>query len=168
MTPQAKSKPTKSSQLFGLEKFIFWQRWLLIVGLILVGMGLYMIFLRGTVCYILMDNLVNPVFWASTIAPANVTEFQGYVYGVWGATVAIWGTFVAFIAHYPFRQREKWARDCIFVTTLLWYLSTAFVSLQVNYVLNVVANTVVSILLLLPLFFTRKDFSIGGVVKLQA
>ena len=98
MTLQTRSQNTKSNVLLGMEKFIFWQRWLLVVGLILVDMGLYMIFLKGTIYFALFDNLVNPVFWASTIAPANVTEFQGYVYGVWGATIVVWGTFLEFIA----------------------------------------------------------------------
>jgi hypothetical protein len=161
MTLQAKSQATKSNLLSGLEKFIFWQRWLLIVGLILVDMGLYMTFLKGTPYFALFDNLVNPIFWASAIAPANVTEFQGWVYGLWGVAVTVWGTFLAFIAHYPFKQKEKWAWNCVFATVLLWYLPAAFVSLQFNAVLNVVANTAFLILLILPLIFTRKDFQWG-------
>lgn len=161
MTLQAKSQDTKSNLLSRLEKFIFWQRWLFIVGLILVDLGLYMTFLKGTPYFALFDNLINPVFWASTIAPANVTEFQGFIYGLYGATITVWGTFLAFMAYYPFKQKEKWAWNCIFVATLLWYLPDTFVSLQFNVVLNVAANTVFLILLMLPLLFTRKDFQWG-------
>ncbi|MCP4598955.1 MAG: hypothetical protein GY847_00165 [Proteobacteria bacterium] len=163
MTLQARSQSAKPNLLLGMEKFIFWQRWLLVVGLILVDMGLYMIFLKGAIYFALFDNLVNPVFWASTTAPANVTKFQGYVYGAWGTTIVVWGTLLAVIAHYPFKQKEKWAWNCTCVVTLIWYLSTVFVSLQFNFVVNVVANTVMLILLMLPLVFTRKDVTVQGV-----
>lgn len=44
MTLQAKSEGAKASLLFGLDKFMFWQRWLLVGGLVLIDIGLYMVF----------------------------------------------------------------------------------------------------------------------------
>lgn len=158
MTLQAKSQNTKFNLLFGLEKFIFWQRWLLIFGLLLVDMGLYMVFFKGTIYFALFDNLVNPAFWASAVAPANVAEFQGWIYGVLGATLAGWGTFLAFMAHYPFKQKEKWAWKCLLAGVLVWYLPDTFISLQFGVYFNAVGNTVLFILLMLPLLFTRREF----------
>jgi hypothetical protein len=158
MTLQVKAQNAKSNLLFGLEKFIFWQRWLLIFSLLLVDLGLYMAFLKGTIYFALFDNLINPVFWASTMAPASVAGFQEWIYGVLGATLAGWGTFLAFMAYYPFKQKEKWAWNCILAGVLVWYLPDTFTSLQFGVYFNAVGNTVLFILLMLPLLFTRKDF----------
>jgi hypothetical protein len=52
-----------------------------------------------------------------------VSSSQGWFYGVWGATIAGWGIFLIFMACIPFKQREKWACNCLVVGLGVWNMS---------------------------------------------
>jgi hypothetical protein len=140
-------------------KFSFWQRWLFIVGLIIVVFGLVMAFLNGTTVFELFNGQIDPAFWGDGDTPEAATRFRQWAYGAWGATVAGWGIFVAFIAHHPFRHRERWSWNCLAVGLLVWYLADTAISLYFRVYFNAVFNTVLLILVTLPLTCTRKYFS---------
>ena len=74
-----------------------------------------------------------------------------------GATVAGWGVFMAFIAHYPFRRRERWAWWCLVTGLLVWYLPDTALSL-VYAPFNAAFNSLLLVNFGLPLLFTRHDF----------
>ncbi len=141
-----------------MHKFSFWQRWLLIVGLVIAAFGLVMAFLNGTAVFELFNRQIDPVFWGDGATPETATRFRQWVYGAWGATVAGWGVFIAFIAHYPFGHKEKWSWNCLAVGLLLWYLVDTAISLYFEVYFNAIFNTLLLILVTLPLAFTRKHF----------
>jgi hypothetical protein len=158
MTLQAKSQNAESNLASGTGSFIFWQRWLLVAADLLILFGIVMTFLNNTVLFSLFNTQINPIFWGTAEMPTAAAQFQGWIYGVAGAILIGWGIFMAFIAYYPFKQREKWAWNCILTGMLVWYLIDTFISLQFNVVFNAISNTVFLIIFLLPLIFTRKDF----------
>ncbi|MCP4363311.1 MAG: hypothetical protein GY796_35375 [Chloroflexi bacterium] len=159
MTLQAKSQ--NNSHLVETQagtKFIFWQRWLLAASIVLAVFGVLMAFLNRTTFFDIFNTQINPIFWGTTNIPAGAAAFQGFVYGVAGAITAGWGITLAFIAHYAFKQQEKWAWICILESVLVWYLIDTFISVQFNVYFNAISNTVFLTVFLLPLIFTRKDF----------
>ena len=139
-------------------KFSFWQRWLFVVGLVIAAFGLVMAFLNGTIVFELFNGQINPVFWGTGDMPEAATRFRQWAYGAWGATVAGWGIFVAFIAHYPFRHRERWSWNCLATGLLVWYLVDTAISLYFRVYFNAAFNTLLLMLVTLPLAFTRKHF----------
>ena len=139
-------------------EFSFWQRWLLAVGLVMVAFGLVMAFLNGTVVFELFNRQIDPVFWGDETTPEAATRFRQWAYGAWGATVAGWGIFVAFIAHYPFRRREEWSWNCLAAGLLVWYLVDTAISLCFRVYFNAAFNSLLLILSALPLAYTRKHF----------
>jgi hypothetical protein len=141
-----------------VKSFSFWQRWLFVFSLIVVVFGLGMATLNRTPLFAIFDSQVNPLFWESDPLPAGVNEFLGWVYGVLGATMAGWGVFLAFIACYPFRNRERWAWYALLLGLSLWYLTDTAISLYFGVVFNALFNTAIFILAMLPLFFTRQEF----------
>jgi hypothetical protein len=141
-----------------MSKFSFWQRWLFVVGLIITAFGLVMAFLNGTAIFELFNRQIAPVFWNVGAMPEAATRFRQWAYGAWGATVAGWGVFVAFIAHYPFRHRERWSWNCLAAGLLVWYLADTGISLYFKVYFNAAFNTVLLILVTLPLACTRKHF----------
>ena len=141
-----------------MKSFTFWQRWLFVFSLVVVIFGLGMATLNRTPLFAIFDSQVNPLFWDSNPLPAGVNEFLGWVYGVLGATMAGWGVFLAFIACYPFRNRERWAWNALLVGLSLWYLTDTSISLYFGVVFNAIFNTAIFILAMLPLFFTRQEF----------
>ena len=138
--------------------FSFWSRWLFVVSLVIVVFGIFMALLNGTALFGLFNDQVNPVFWGDTAVPDSAQTFQRFIYGVLGATMAGWGVFLAFIAHYPFRRQEKWAWNCIFAGLLLWFLVDTPISLTFHVTFNAVLNTLLLALAILPLAFTRRFF----------
>ena len=141
-----------------VKSFSFWQRWLFVFSLVVVIFGLGMATLNRTPLFAIFDLQVNPVFWGTGVLPAGVILFQGWIYGVLGATMAGWGVFLAFIARYPFRNRERCAWNALLIGLSLWYLTDTALSLHFGVVFNAIFNTAIFILAMLPLFFTRQDF----------
>jgi hypothetical protein len=141
-----------------MKSFSFWQRWLFIFSLIVVIFGLGMALLNRTPLFAIFDSQVNPVFWRTGLLPTGVDPFQGWIYGVLGATMAGWGVFLAFMARYPFRNRERWAWNALLMGLSLWYLTDTAISFYFGVVFNAIFNTVIFILAILPLFFTRREF----------
>ncbi|MFQ5611946.1 MAG: hypothetical protein ACE5H9_07405 [Anaerolineae bacterium] len=160
MTIQAKSPNVSEMQpAQRAGKFLFWQRWLVVVSLALTAFGLFMAFFNRTPLFnLLFNHQIDPVFWGSAEVPPGAAAFQGWIYGVLGAVIAGWGTFLIFIAAHPFKQREKWAWNCILAGLLVWYVIDTFISLQFKVVFNAILNTALFIPMILPLVFTRKDF----------
>jgi hypothetical protein len=141
-----------------MKEFSFWQIWLFAVGALLTVFGIVMAFFSGTAVFELFNSQVDPVFWRTEDIADNARRFQQWIYGVLGATVAGWGVFVTFVAHYPFRKKEKWSWDCLVVGLLLWYLTDTAISLNFKVYFNAVFNTVLLVLVMLPVIFTRRYF----------
>jgi hypothetical protein len=144
--------------MIAMKRFLFWQRWLLIFSLVVVIFGMSMALFNRTLLFAIFDQQVNPSFWGASSLPAGVDEFQGWTYGVLGATMAGWGVFLAFVTRYPFRNRERWAWNCLALGLLLWYVIDTAISLSRGVVFNAIFNTGILILAALPLFFTRREF----------
>ena len=141
-----------------MNNFQFWQRWLLVVSVVIVVFGLMMAFFNGTVLFQIFDRLINPVFWSAGELPEGVNEFQRFVYGVLGATMAGWGIFITFMAQYPFKSKERWAWNCIALGLGVWYVADTGISLYHGVSFNALFNTVLMIVVVPPLVFTRKEF----------
>jgi hypothetical protein len=148
-----------------VNTFSFWQRWLLVVGFILILFGVVMALFNGTVVFALFNSQIDPVFWGAAGIPGDAARFQQWIYGVLGATVAGWGVFLAFIAHYPFKAKEKWSRNCVAAGLLLWYVLDTAISLYFGVFFNAIFNAVLLVLGILPLAFTWKHFSQTGLEK---
>jgi hypothetical protein len=139
-----------------LERFNFWHRWLFAIGIIIVVFGVFMATLNQSLLFGLFNNQIDPVFWGEAEHPVTYAQFQAWIYGVLGSTMAGWGLMLTFIIQYPFRQREKWAWNAIATSMGFWYLLDTAISLYFGVIFNVVFNTLLLIAILPPLIFTRK------------
>ena len=141
-----------------MTTFSFWQRWLLVVSILVVLFGVVMALFNGTVLFALFNSQIDPVFWGAAGIPADAARFQQWIYGVLGAMMAGWGVFLAFIAHYPFKAKERWSRNCMIVGLLLWYTLDTAISLYFGVYFNALFNTILLALAIPPLAFTWKQF----------
>lgn len=143
-----------------MPAFSFWQRWLSIVGFLLSAFGLALAFFNHAPLFdLLFNNQINPAFWPDGNVPGPAAAFQRWVYGVLGATVAGWGIFVVFVAHYPFRRKEPWAWNCVALGITVWYVADTAISLYFGVGFNAAFNIVLLVSALLPLLFTRRHFA---------
>ena len=136
----------------------FWQRWLFVFSVIIIIFGLFMAFFNHTVLFLIFTNQINPSFWGLNPPPTRIVPFQGWIYGILGATMAGWGVILAFVIHHPFRKKERWAWNALMLAFSLWYLTDTAISLSFGVIFNAIFNTLIFIAAVLPLFLTRKEF----------
>jgi hypothetical protein len=140
----------------------FWNLWLLLVGWVLVVFGLLLGFFNQTPLFdVAFNSQIDSVFWPNAIPVEGIEAFQAWIYGVLGFTVSGWGVFVIFLARYPFRKRECWARNCVFAGITLWYITDTSISLYFGVTVNAVLNTAVAVLVYIPLAATWTEFNMN-------
>lgn len=142
-----------------MTNFSFWQRWLFVVGIAISVFGTLMALLSGTPLFDSFNRQIDPAFWGANAVGESAKGFQQWIYGVWGSTIAGWGIFVTFIAHFPFQKKERWAWTCSFAGLLLWFILDTALSAYYRVYFNVAFNTTLLILVMLPLVITRKHFA---------
>lgn len=141
-----------------MRGFNFWRVWLFIVAIVIALFGILMAFLNQTAVFAIFNREINIVFWPTGEVGRGIAEFQGWVYGVWGATVAGMGVLAAYVARYPFARRERWARQCLASGTVVWFVLDTFISLAFGVIFNALFNTAIFLLIAAPLVFTWREF----------
>ena len=141
-----------------MNRFHFWQRWLLVVGVLITIFGLILAFFNPSPYFDLLNDQINPVFWGAGPVPEGSQNFQSWVYGVLGATVTGWGIFLTHLAYYPFRKQERWAWNAIASGMIVWFVVDSAISYSSGVTFNVIFNTFLLVLVLLPLLFTYRYF----------
>jgi hypothetical protein len=141
-----------------MPNFSFWQKWLFIVALAVTLFGIVMVFISGTSLFDLFNHQINPAFWGTNVVDVQAKQFQNWVYGLWGATIAGWGIVLAFLVYYPFNRKEKWAWNCLVIGLSVWFVLDTGLSAIYRVYFNVIFNTVLIVLAMLPIVFSRKDF----------
>jgi len=142
-----------------MTKIDFWQKWLFIVALIISVFGLFLALFNQSLFFdLVFNNQIDPIFWGRQDSPEVVSSYQGWIYGVLGATVCGWGITLAFIAHYPFKQREQWAWNCILIGMTTWFIVDTSLSITFNVYFNALFNLLIFTLVFIPLIFSRKMF----------
>ncbi len=139
--------------------FSFWQRWLLIVSVSMAAFGVMMALMSGTALFAPFNSQIDPAFWGTGAVDAAARQFQQWLYGVWGATIAGMGMLAAFIAHHPFRNKERWAWQSLAAGVAVWFALDTLLSLIHRVYFNAAFNVAVLILVMLPLGMTRKRFA---------
>jgi hypothetical protein len=143
-----------------MSRFVFWQKWLLVLGGVIVIFGLALaVFNQTPVFDVLFNRQINSVFWGVVEVTPQIRSFQQWVYGVLGATMAGWGVIILFIAHEPFRRREQWAWQCLAFGIGLWFVVDTALSMAANVIFNAAFNSLLVILILPPLLATRAQFN---------
>jgi hypothetical protein len=138
-----------------MKHFNFWQKWLLVMSILLVLMGLsfpFCSFLNIEITYI------NSVFWEDGNVPTEVKTFQAWIYGVYGAMATAFGLFIYFVANNSFKGRQKWAWNCLAICISVWFVIDTFFSIYFEAYTNAFNNVILYMLLMVPLLFTRKEF----------
>jgi hypothetical protein len=142
----------------GPQRFLFCQRWLLTLGVIIVVFGVALAFLYSTPLFDIFRTQIDPVFWGAGELTGGTLPFQQWIYGVLGATMAGWGVCIACIAAVPFKRKEMWAWNCLAIAVSLWFVIDTFLSWRFGALFNVVFNVLIFVAALVPLLFSRKYF----------
>jgi hypothetical protein len=147
---------TEDATNFG--RFLLCQRWLVILGAIIVAFGVALAFFYSTPLFDIFRTQIDPAFWGAGELTGGAVPFQQWIYGVLGATMAGWGVCIAFIAAVPFKRKEKWTWNCLAIAVSLWFVIDTFLSWRFGALFNVVFNALIYLAAMVPLAFSRKSF----------
>lgn len=136
-----------------------WDRWLLIVAVGMTAFGVTMALLSPSAMFDGFNARIDPAFWGASAVGEAAKAFQGWAYGVWGATVAGFGLLAAFVARGPYRRRQRWARDALVSAVGLWFVLDTGISAFHGVWFNVGFNCVVFAALATPMAMTWKEFA---------
>jgi len=141
-----------------MNRSAFWTTLLLVACFTMMAFGVLMALFGGTRLFAGLNQQVNMAFWPAGTADPGQLQFQNWVYGVWGATVAGFGLLAAFIAGNAFARRQKWGRDALAAALALWYVLDTAISLLSHVWVNAAINTAVLALFIVPLVMTWTQF----------
>ena len=142
------------------SSFIFWQKWLFYTSLIFAIAGIAFAFSGNNFLFHSYNRMLAKIFWHSAAFPKEADEFRSFIYAPLGATITCCYILLAFIARYPFKSKQRWARNAIIAGFSVWVLIDSSVCIYFGvypqiYLINVFSITVKA----LPIIFTWKQFS---------
>lgn len=145
------------------SSFLFWQQWLFYTSLFFATAGIAFALLGNSFLFQPYNTMLAKLFWQSSKFPAEANHFRTFIYGPLGGTIACCYILLAFIARYPFKNKECWARNAIIIAFGFWVLIDSSVCIYFGvysqvYFINVFSITVKA----LPIVFTWKHFSSHG------
>lgn len=143
------------------RRFLFWQRWLYYSSLLFALFGLVLAFYGTNPLFQPYQRMLAHVFYNQSQFPDASHTFYQFVLGPLGATIFVCYFLLACIAKYPFRNKERWARNAIVIGFSIWYITDALVAVYYGvYIHTFVIHLLISVpQKALPVIFTWKAFN---------
>jgi hypothetical protein len=141
------------------KRFFFWQQWLFYSSLLFALFGLVLAVWGDNPLFEPYNRLLARKIWNQPEFPSPANDFRALALGPLGGTIACSYLLLAFLARFPFRNKERWARNAIVIAFGLWFLidSTVCVYYEI-YFQAFVINGISLLQKALPLIFTWKNF----------
>lgn len=150
---------TISSASSSTSNFHFWQQWLVIANVIFTIFGVLVAFAGDTILFELHNQQSLAVFFDGQPMTEQMLTFKKFLFGIIGGTIAGFHLLMVFVAKNGFKNKEKWAYQCVLYGTLLWFVIDTSLSLYYGAWHNVaMVNLVAFVGIGLPLWKTRKAF----------
>jgi len=142
-----------------MKSFIFWQRWLFYSSLLFALFGIVFALYGNNSFFMPYNKALAHVFWMSQNIPNETEPFRSFIWGPLGGTIACCYILLAFIAWYPFRRKELWARNAILVAFGVWIVLDSAVCIYYGVYFQIfIINTFSLLIKALPIIFTWKEF----------
>jgi len=142
-----------------IDTFNFWQKWLFFSSLAFALFGIVFAVYGDNPLFAPYNHALASVFWQMTDTPPQVQPFKAFIYGPLGGTIACCYILLAFIAWYPFKKKETWARNAIIVAFGTWIILDTAICLYYGVYFQIyVINAFSFFQKALPIIFTWKDF----------
>ncbi|MFC2137596.1 hypothetical protein ACFLTE_05420 [Bacteroidota bacterium] len=142
-----------------MDKFNFWKKYFIVISYIIIGIGIYVAFLKSTPLYRPFNYLVDPAFWPEGIRNESTITYKHFVYSLMGACMIVWGIFLFYIIKNAYDSHKKWVWQSLFITTILWFIIDEFYSALYEVYYNVLFNAVLFIIIIIPIIKTKKYFT---------
>lgn len=144
---------------FKHNHFLFWQRWLFYSSLLFACFGIVFGLYGDNLLFRPYNKMLAEIFWHSPQFPYEADHFRAFIYGALGGTITCCYILLAFIARYPFKEKQLWSRNAIIVAFTVWVIIDSSVCLYFEvYPQIYLVNAFSIIVKALPIIFTWKEF----------
>ena len=142
------------------KRFRFWQQWLFYSSLLFALFGLVLALYGNNPLFAPYHRMLARIFFDEETFPIPAHELYTFIMGPMGATITGFYLLLAYIARYPFKRKERWARSAIIVAFGTWFILDAIVSVYYGVLFQALGlHLLVSVpQKALPLVFTWRDF----------
>jgi hypothetical protein len=141
------------------DHFHFWQQWLFYSSILFALFGIVFAIYGDNPLFRPYNQALAQIFWQQTDIPPDIKPFRAFIWAPLGGTIACCYILLAYIARYPFKNKETWARNCILVAFSTWVALDSGVCLYYHVYFQIYLINAFSILVkALPLIFTWGDF----------
>jgi hypothetical protein len=145
-----------------MNRFIFWQRWLFITSILFAAFGVVFALYGDNPLFQPYNHQLAKTFFGTDEFPKYAGPFCAFVYGPVGGCIACCYILLAYIAWYPFRQKERWAWWATVFAFSAWAILDSTAAIRYGLYFHVYIINVFSILVkALPLAFTWRYFFRG-------
>lgn len=139
--------------------FVFWQRWLFYSSCVFALFGVVFAIYGDNPLFAPYNQALASLFWHTRDFSPEVKPFRAFIWGPLGGTIACCYVLLAFIARYPFKRKETWARNAIMIAFGSWIILDSAVSIYYGANFQVYLINAFSFLQkALPIVFTWNDF----------
>jgi len=146
--------------------FLFWQKWLVYSSLLFALFGVVFAFHGDIPLFRPYNNALAGIFWGTKEIPPAQVPFRAFIYGPLGGTIACCYILLAFIARYPFLNKEAWARNAIILAFGTWVILDSLACYHAGVYFQIYIINAFSIATkALPLIFTWTEFRQGAVIR---
>jgi len=141
------------------KSFVFWQQWLFYSSLSFALFGIVFAVYGNNSFFMPYNNALAHIFWVKDSIPSEIAPFKAFIWAPLGGTIACCYALLAFIAWFPFRRKERWARNAIIVAFGIWIILDSSVCLYYGVFFQIYIINVFSFLVkALPIIFTWSEF----------
>lgn len=133
-----------------------WKSCLVLIGILLIGFGIYITFFKSTPLFALFANLIDPVFWTNETITEGTRNFKGFIYSFSGTYVLLWGINFTCLSKYALNPGNKWAWNCLALSSVIWFTIMVPFSWYYKVYYNVIGDIVFFIVIWIPLLKLRK------------
>lgn len=142
------------------KNFFFWQKWLMYSSILFALFGIAFAIYGNNIFFMPYNKMLAMVFWNAKDFPAFAEPFRAFIYGPLGGTIACCYILLAFIARYPFKARERWARSAIIAAFAIWVIIDSMICFYYQVYPQIYLINAFSVMVkALPIIFTWKDFN---------
>lgn len=155
--PWGKLKLDLGKDSYSMKNFLFWQRWLLIVSVLVIDFGLAMMLLPGLTQSLFDFVVFGPERAIDLFGPAAY-DYITFIYGIAGAVMIGWMVPLIMIIIGPFRRGETFGWNVLTLSVVTWFVIDSIFSAAAGYPTNVAFNTAFFVLFAIPLAATYRHF----------
>jgi len=141
------------------SRFIFWQRWLVYTSIVFALSGVLFAVYGNSHLFKFYNDALEKIFWDTGKITDETEAFRAFIYAPLGGTIACCYILLTYIAIYPFKRKELWARNAIIIGFGAWIIIDSAACIHYGvYFQSYLINGFSFLIKALPLVFTWKDF----------